>query len=178
MGSLEWHEAPRPERLAGVPRIRLRREDSDRIYQLFAALSAIVYASEDPDFGARCRAVPGGWRDLRMIRVKLERLMDDLMWTVPIDKLVGLHRDMPRFRYDVVLAPLASRETKPTEMIVDRRDVKALIREAHGARCRLCLEDGRRCGRCDLGRVLDRLCMTDRDGRSWSMTEVDGLVKD
>ena len=172
MGSLEWHETPRPERLRDVPRIRLRREDSDRIYQLFAALSAVVYASEDPDFERRCRAVPGGWRDMRMIRVRFERLMDDLMWTVPLEKLVGLHRDMPRCRYDVVLGPLASRETRPTEMIVDRRDVRTLIREAHEARCRLCLEDGRKCGRCDLGGALDRLCMTDRNGASWGMMEI------
>lgn len=173
MGDLIWKENDPPERLRGVPRMRVRRHDAERIYQLFAALSALEYAQNDEDFRARVKAMPNGWRDLRMIRVTLERLMDDLMWTVPLEKLVGLKRDMPRCRFDIRFGPVASQARAPHEMIVDREDLRALIRSAHGERCRLCMKDGKACGRCDLGRALDRLCMQDRDGGSWSMTEIE-----
>jgi len=172
-GSLIWKENDPPERLKDVPRLRVRKGDAERLYNLFAALSAIVYAQEDEEFRRRVKAVPNGWRDLRMIRVKFERLMDDLMWTVPLEKLIGLKRDMPRCRFDVRFGPVASKPQGPHEMIVDREDLRALIRSAHEERCRICMADGSKCGRCDLGRALDRLCLQDRGGKSWGLTEIE-----
>ena len=62
-----------------LPKKRARREEIDTFYLLSAAMSAVLDAERD--LKSRAQMIPGGWRDLRMIRTRMENLLLCLLHT-------------------------------------------------------------------------------------------------
>ena len=159
-----------PEDAENVRTARLRDGDSYRIMTVFAANKAIVAAKEDEQFESRVRLIKNGWRDLCLIRSRLQRLIEYLPCTVPPEKRIGFVRTATRMKYQLLQGPLASKPKPNEEEIVTTRELEALVEAAWDGRCRICLED--RCETCELGRALDNIVAKDRDGGSWSSIDI------
>lgn len=162
--------AERPERMANVPEIRLRGDDVTMIMALFASWDTLEKLADNADFCRRVKAIPGGLRDLKMLRAKIAHLADDIAWTIPKEKVVGFMRTLRRMKYNVQQGPIASKPKGDNQEIITTEELDELVASAWEHRCKLCIEGN--CDRCELGRVLDNLVSQDRDGRSWSMMDI------
>ena len=56
-----------PEERKNLPKKRANRNEVDTFYLLCASLSAMMSGEEHLE--RRARLIPGGWRDLRMMRM-------------------------------------------------------------------------------------------------------------
>lgn len=163
-------DAKKPEYLKGVPEQRVRECELQDLFRLYAAWDALEKVQEDSFFVNRTKSIPNGWRDLRMIRAMLEKLVNAIMWTIPQEKVEGVARTATRMRYSITQGKAVTRPNENKEQIVSARELDALIKAAHENKCRLCDEN---CNRCELGKALDNLVAIDRDGGSWSMIDIE-----
>ena len=111
---LRYTEEPaeRPEKYRNVPEIRLRGEDVSRMLEIFAVWEQMDRLAKDESFCRRCRAIPGGLRDLRMLSAVVAKLADALVWTIPQEKVVGFIRTLKRMRFGIAQGPVASRPSR------------------------------------------------------------------
>lgn len=117
----------------------------------------------------RFQAIPHGWRDLRMIESVLSRLIDDLLQTYPLPKLVSMQRMMPHMTYRLHFGASAS-QLNEDECIISEDELHTLSVFAH-EQCKLCFEQN--CDRCKLGKILDGIRCDDRDGGSWANIDIE-----
>ena len=162
--------APRPERLKDVPYTRLRGDDLLNICRFHAAWDVIERLLDDEWFVNRCKTLPGRYRDLCMIRSKMDIMMQDILHTVPREKAKGVIQALDRMRFSVSMGKVASRDRYEDEQIVDLKWLNALIAAAHENKCLLCDDN---CNCCELGKALDNLLPQDRNGGSWSMMDIE-----
>lgn len=119
----------------------------------------------------RFQAIPHGWRDLRMVESVLSRLIDDLLQTYPLPKLISMQRMMPHMTYRLHFGASASKLNED-ECIVTEDELHTLSVFAH-EQCKLCFDQN--CDRCSLGRVLDSIRCDDRDGGSWANIDIERM---
>ena len=150
-----------------VPVIRCNRDDINRLFGLFAAQAEFEKCANQMEH--RFRAVPGGWRDLKMLISVLDSLVDRVLMTVPVDKLAGIRRMIPGMLYKTYYARPASVEKDQTLILNEQLDI--LCDYAH-EQCKLC--DRKSCGGCKLGKVFDSILTYDRDGRTWATIDIEG----
>lgn len=149
-----------------IPRMRTNRNDISRIFGMFAGLQELEHASKEME--QRFRLIPNGWRNLRMIISVLDKLMTDVVATVPPEKLVSMNRMLPRMRFKLSCGVQAS-DTSREECIISMDDANILCNFAH-EHCKMCFESD--CSRCPLGKTLDSVMTYDRDGLSWSCVDL------
>ena len=147
----------------GIRVVRANSKDLDRIFALFAAAQEVRMAEEQME--NRFRAIPGGWRDLRLIRTLLDKLT-----TLQVETLVSLRRMLPRMKFRVVGGTEATR-VQEDEVILAMRDMDMLVHFAHEGNCKLCLNPD--CRACPLGKTLDSVLTFDRDGCGWDAINID-----
>lgn len=165
--------AARPEKLKDVPYTRMRGDELLDLCRLYAAWDAVEKILTDGYFVERLQTIPGSYRDIRMIRTKLENVVNDLMHTIPREKVVGVSNAVRRMRFSVAQGPVASRDKHANDQIVKAAWIKALVEAAHDWKCIVCHSD---CNRCELGRALDNIVSEDRNGGSWSTIDLGGLT--
>lgn len=163
-------ESQKPEYLKNVPEQRVRECKLNDLFKLYASWDAVEKVQEDSFLVNRLKSIPNGWRDLRMLRAMLEKLINAIMWTIPHEKVKGVARTANRMRYSVTQGKAVTRPNDNQEQIVSARELDALVDAAHENKCRLCDND---CNRCELGKALDNLVAEDRNGRSWSMIDIE-----
>lgn len=156
--------------MANIPHIRTNRRELDRILGMCACLQELECAGEEME--KRFRAIPNGWRDLRLVISKLSRLLDDILMTVPPEKLAAMQRMMPRMKFKLVCGPQFS-EAGNNDCILSSKDANILCNFAHEY-CIVCSNDSA-CNRCPLGKVLDSILTYDRDGKSWAYVNFDAI---
>lgn len=149
-----------------IPCIRTNRRDLDRILGLCACLQECQMAAEEME--KRFRAVPNGWRDLKLVISLLNKLVDNVLLTVPPEKLASMQRMMPRMKFKLVCGPQAS-QAGNDECIISSQEADTLANFAHEY-CMTCANDTA-CNQCLLGKVLDNIMTYDRDGRSWAYVD-------
>lgn len=164
----------RPERLKDVPESRLRGDDVLLLCSLSAVAQKLRDLADSEAFRNRARTIPGGLRDLMMLRTKAQRLSDDLQYTIPAEKFDGVIRATGRMRMDIHQGPIASREKYKDSQIITGDELVALVDAAHDGKCKVCL-DGK-CSQCPLGKALDNLVAYDREGGSWSTIDIGGSL--
>lgn len=160
-----------PENEREIGRARLRQGELMDILRIYAANEALRKACSDEGMERRLRLIPGAWRDIRMMTTKLGKICDGLAATVPEEKRIGFVRAAQRSTYCVMQGPLASRPKPNEEEIITTGELDTLVSAAYEGRCRLCIEGN--CDGCALGRVLDGIVSVDRNGRSWSMIDIE-----
>lgn len=141
---------------------RANRAEVDAFYQLAAALSSMLQAEEAMQ--SRAKLIPGGWRDLRMIRSRMENLVLDMLATFEPDKQRTIGRQMQNLRVKTVFGPQAAKD--PDEILLRTEDLGVMICAATEA-CKLHMCPAAECARCRLGKVLDEVSFVSRDGRAW-----------
>lgn len=160
-----------PEGHEQIGQLRLRQGEVMEMLRIFAANEALNKACTDETMERRLRLIPGAWRDIRMMVTKLGNICDGLAVTVPEEKRIGFVRTAQRSTYCVMQGPLASKPRPYDEEIITTDELNTLVAAAYEGKCQLCLEG--KCDSCPLGRVLDGIVSVDRDGRSWSMTDIE-----
>lgn len=152
-----------------IPRMRTNRNDINRIFGMYAGLQELDEARQEME--GRFRSIPNGWRNLKMVISVLDKLLSDIMMTVPPEKLSSMSRMLPRMRFRVSCGVQAS-ELDSEECIIAQRDADVLCTFAH-EHCMMCLDGD--CNRCPLGKTLDSIMTYDRDGQSWSMVSLSSV---
>ena len=150
-----------------IPVIRANREDINLCFGLLASLQEMKKAEETME--RRFRAIPNGWRNIRMLEKVLSNTLDDLLPTYPVEKLISMQRMMPHMRFQLHCGVSASK-LRSEDCIIEQKDLHMLSVHAH-EQCKLCVDQD--CGRCKLGKVFDKILCEDRDGRSWANVNID-----
>ena len=153
-----------------ISRIRTNGKDINRIFGLFACLQELEYASSEME--KRFKVIPNGWRDVRMLIAVLDKLLDNVLTTVPPEKLPSIQRMVPQMQFKLVCGVQASR-TDRHETIISDHEAEVLAKCAH-EKCLFCPNE-RNCSKCPLGKVLDSVLSHDRDGDSWAWVDFNAL---
>lgn len=152
-----------------IPVIRANREHINALFAMFASVQELEKAQEVME--NRIRAVPNGWRQVRLASVTINNLVDDLCKTFPVEKLVSINRMLPHMRYKVQCGVSAS-SLKENENLIESDDLDTIALFAH-EQCKLCIDQN--CSQCKLGRVFDRIFMHDRGDGSWAHEDFERL---
>lgn len=152
-----------PDERKKLPKKRANRNEVDTFYLLCASLSAMMSGEEHLE--KRARLIPGGWRDLRMMRVRLENLVLCLLNTFEPDKQRHIGRQMQSLRLKTVFGPEAAKD--PEMFMLPLEDVGVLVRAATQGICKINMCPQAECARCQLGKVLDRCSFVTRGDRAW-----------
>lgn len=138
------------------------RLEMDTFYRLVASLDSMLKGEDD--LKARAHLIPGGWRDLRLCAVLLNKLVGNMLSTFEEKKRIHVARQMKHMRIRVTFGPEASRE--PEMVMMDVEDLAVMLHAASGeCRLRMCMPN--ECSRCDLGQVIDRCSFVSRGDRAW-----------
>lgn len=119
----------------------------------------------------RFKAIPNGKRDIKMLSTVLDRVVQDLCCTFPVEKLESIKRMLPHMRYKTHFGMSAS-NMGDDECVIQSQDLVVITKFAH-EQCKICIDQN--CRRCKLGKVLDRVCMHDRNDGSWAYVDFDQL---
>lgn len=151
-----------PEQRRALPTKRANRKEIDAFYMLAAATSAVLTVEQDLE--ARAKLIPGGWRDVRLLRSKMENLMQCLIHTFDPDKARNIAKQMDHLRIKTVFGPEASKD--PEMFMLPTEDLAILIHAAT-QECKLLMCPSGDCARCRLGKVLDSASFVSRGDRAW-----------
>lgn len=150
------------EQRMALPKKRANRKEIDAFYMLAAATSAVMTVEEDLE--ARAKLVPGGWRDVRLLRSKMQNLMQCLIHTFEPEKQHSISKQMHHLRIKTVIGPEAHKD--PELFVLPINDLALLI-HASTQECKLLMCPSGDCARCRLGKVLDSASFVSRGDRAW-----------
>lgn len=150
------------EPVPDLPIVRTSGDSIQRLYKLYAACQCLeeLEAVEEK----RVRAIPNGWRDLRLCITTLNKLARKMKFTMPPEKRSTIDRMAPRMRFRTWCGQDAIK-TAPDEVVVAEKDLDVLVEYAWNE-CSMCVEQ--RCGQCPLGKAFDSVLGYDRNGGSWA----------
>lgn len=138
------------------------RAEVDAYYYLDAFSREL--ARIEGDVNKRVHMIPGGWRDLRLIRKKLDGLLDGLDKTFEPEKARQIKRMGNSVRIKLEFNRQAVRDAEM--MLVDMEELGILITAA-SQHCKLNMCEPEQCRKCMLGRVMDKLSWVSRENRAW-----------
>ena len=158
--------------MSEIKQYRLHSNEFDRILGWGAALSEVADSAEQME--RRFRAIPGGWRDVKLSIKLLEKLLDGLMMTVPPEKRRSLAFSARRQQFRSVIGPIFAANPTPVWMPVLMDDMDQYI-EAALEKCHTCIDYN--CDRCKLGKAMDHCIRYDRQGKCWAMISPEAMAK-
>ena len=165
-------ESPAKNPNGKIQTFRANNDDVRLAFGMIAGLQEMKKAEKTME--RRFRAIPNGWRNLRMLETVYGNLIDDVLQTYPLEKLISMERMMPHMTYKVVCGVQASKMGED-ECIVTETNLNYLCIAAH-EQCKLCVDQN--CKRCKLGKTLDTILCYDRDGSSWANIDLEGMTRD
>lgn len=98
------------------------------------------------------KRVPNCWRDIRLAEALLDKCVDSLMDTIPIEQLNSIRNQMKVSTFRVVSQPVG-KDTYPSVWPMDRDDITTLVKYAVDGTCILC--DGKQ--KCELRNLLEEV---------------------
>ena len=107
-----------------LPMIRANSRDLDHLFALFAASQELEQVEKHME--KRVRAIPNGWRDLRLVHTTLEKLLVNMVATLQPEKLKAMKRMLPRMKFKVICGTHAS-HSKDDETILAMNDLDTLV---------------------------------------------------
>lgn len=160
--------APAPD----LPIVRANSDSIKRIYNLYAACQCLeeLEAKEEK----RIRAIPNGWRDLRMCTAVLRKLSNNMKYTMQPEKRTSVDHMAPRmyFRTWCGHEPV---KTTPDEVVLLEKELDVLVEYAWNE-CSMCVEQ--QCSQCPLGKTFDSVLGYDRNGGSWAAIDPNDLRRE
>lgn len=118
--------------------------------EFIAALDNRLQVSE-PDLEQRLRGIPDGWRQFRIAKAAVEKVLDGIYRTIPKKTLT--HMDRILTFGEVVIRPKPATRSAEVQ-IVDEEALRHLINVAIAAECAICLRHGAECRACKLRKAL------------------------
>ncbi len=124
------------------------------IRQLFAIMSA--YEHSITQLEKRAKAIPGAWRDLKMLSAKSENLIADLLSTVPANKLQQIQRELGSTTVTVEVKGAAnSRLERGSFQYVPCEALEVLIQHMIDWECFTCEKCGKEAKNCKYRKVIE-----------------------
>lgn len=68
--------------------------EAQALNAIFGALNALRMAEQS--MKDRAKLIPGGWRDYRLLETLADRLFNAFLLTIPNNKLLAIHAELPR----------------------------------------------------------------------------------
>lgn len=154
---------PKPaETVPDLPIVRVNGDGINRLFGLYAVCQHLDRLEAEEE--KRIRAIPNGWRDLRLCRTLLHKLAKNMRYTMPPEKRGSIDRMASRMRFRVWCGhePI---KTTPDEVVLAEKELDVLVKYARNE-CKLCIEQ--KCNQCPLGKTFDSVLDYDRNGISWA----------
>lgn len=146
-----------------LPTVRMRQGEMDELFAMFAVLQEMDKCKTD--MRQRLKAIPNGLRDLRLVETTLMRLLQNMLKTVPTEKLLSIRRMLPNMKYKVYYyGNMGAKENNETA--IDVRMLHQMCVLIHDYYCLCCEHD---CDRCKygIGKIFDNIFKEDRE-TSWA----------
>ena len=177
MSRLEKMLRRMPEEETDMPIRKVYPGEMDIIYALAAIGSELEYEGAHKSFLARMKSVPGTYRDFRLVCKLVEKILCNMMKTMPPDKAVlAQNRMKNNMRFRIIFGREACKDKVDPKMqeVNEKWMMDEFVHAAWEDRCRMCMgsKDGG-CQGCGLGRALTALyAETDRGRRSWGEVDI------
>lgn len=131
---------------------RLRRAEKEAMMYIMNTTSQLAYAKDD--LKERLGMVPDGAERLQTVLDGIGSLLNDLLYTIPVNQCVSLKNATKDYQVRVVPKAMPMTEN----VVITKADAKVLVDSAQEGRCASCVLDGNECRKCDLEQALE--CIT------------------
>lgn len=118
--------------------------------ELFAAVDGFNRTAQELE--NRVRTVPGGLRDLRMLRSVSAKLMGNILGTVPVKKLAQIRRELENSEMLIRVKPVNPKKDEYEDNLtyVPQQALERICRKAIELECFCCEKKGREAKKCQL----------------------------
>lgn len=148
----EWTTAEQVDAVAAKQEDLSGREYA-AIKQFWGAMDLISII--EYSLGKRLQKIPGGLRDLRMLKTVSERLFQKMLWTIPEKRLETLKREMPHYELAIYMTGATVHDVNDQDhLIIRTRALHELMRNACSYECFGCEKCGKAARRCSLYKAL------------------------
>ncbi len=122
-----------------------------------AGLMSILHSESLTELEPLLKLVPGGKRDLGLLKAKAAKLFDDLLLVTPTDTLYAMRNSLKRIRCRIGV-PLIGGENANAEMgwVVSFDDLTTLTNACYD-KCMLCDRTGGEISKCKLRKTFQNL---------------------
>lgn len=139
-----------------IPRTPLTNREYYALREVFGIVNAFDKCSRE--LKRRCQQIPGGWRDLRLICAKAEKLMGDLLHTIPHEKLRAMKADLDQMTYEVkCVKDYTGRLKNEGFSYVSDEALSRVVARLIGYECFVCDKNAKQGKRCPIFRDITDL---------------------
>ena len=139
-----------------LPRIPLTNREYYALREVFGIVNAFDKCSRD--LKNRCQQIPGGWRDLRLICTKAEKLMGDLLHTVPYEKLRTMKAELGQITCEVkCVKDYTGRLKNEGFSYVPDEALSRVVARLIGYECLICEKSAKQGKRCPIFKDISDL---------------------
>ena len=126
-------------------KFKLTGREYTALLRLFAALTALTECESILE--ERLKTVPNGWRDYRMLKTRMSTELDGLLETVPLKKLVAIHRELKNVKIKLNIGPDAAGSDDQVIYVNEEAFLK-LLDQIVAMNCMLCDKRGKEVKHC------------------------------
>lgn len=129
--------------------------------ELFAAVDGFARSAKDLE--KRVRTIPGGYRDLQMLRAVSAKLMGNILGTVPQKKLAQIRRELENSEMLIRVKPVNPKKGEYEDNLtyVPQQALERICRKAIELECFCCEKKGREAKKCKLRNDIQETYMFD-----------------
>lgn len=131
---------------------RLRRAEKEAMMYIMNTTSQLAYAKDD--LKGRLGMIPDGAERLQTVLDGISSLLDDLLYTIPVNQCVSLKNATSDYQVRVVPKAMPMTES----IVITKANAKVLIDSAQEGKCVSCVLDGNECRKCELEQAFE--CVT------------------
>lgn len=132
---------------------------SGREYYALRALIGVVstFSAYDADIEKRVRMIPNGWRDLKLIEAKADKLFAEIMKTVPLQKIQQMKKELNNVRVEVNVIPDYTGRKKDCFTYVPQDALEWLEEQVISMECAFCEKTCEQSKKCPIRKNIEAL---------------------
>lgn len=136
-----------------IPRTRMNYAE----YTAFLELGALVGTIEglSKRLEKRLRAVPGGWRDARMLDSVTASLLTRLCETIPLEKLLAIRKELDHTQVIIRTRPDYAAQSRDSVTYVNEEALDRLVQRVMDFECHMCDRSRAEAKRCQVRKDIE-----------------------
>lgn len=142
---------------------KLSGKEYMELLHLFAASSTLKY--NEPHLKERLQLIPNGWRDYRMLCVRIDKLLEKILKTVPTKKLYAIRKDLRSVKMRVVMSDEASTTVRDGSGVVSVNEdaLISMLNLIVQMECMFCDKKGSKAKNCPYLKMIEDVIPYDHD---------------
>lgn len=136
-----------------IPRWHMSYQEYLAYQELCALVGTIGNLSKRLE--KRLRAVPGGWRDARMLDAVSASLVARLCDTIPAEKLLAIRREIKHTQVYIRTRPDYGAKSKDDVTYVNEEALDRLVQRVMEMECHLCMKNRAEAKRCPIRKDIE-----------------------